>query len=293
MKMPMKIFIIPFSIILIVIFSAYLLLRPMSYYFFHYLLWSLTPGSVASQGNVKSGDVNIHYVSYGMGPAVLLLQGGLSNRLIWFSQIPWLVAAGRQTVLMDIRGHGKSGLGSKELSYRLLASDVIHILDKLDIRQADVIGWSDGGNTALLLGRYWPSRVKRIVAISANFSPSGLTSEALEENDKKSSGLGYWLERWWTGAGSRLNELENHIKRMWRSFPVLKPVDLEKITTPTLVIVGEHDVISIKHARQMATFLPHGFLEVVPGGHSTPVTEPNRINMAISKFLGISITIRH
>lgn len=283
----MKPYLIASGITLFALLSGYILLMPMSGAFVRYLAWTMTPDATASRGSVRTGDASIHYWSFGSGPAVLLLHGGLSNRLAWFSQIPWLVAAGRQIVLPDIRGHGDSGLGTNELNYRLLASDAIHVLDNLDIRRADVIGWSDGGNTALLLGRYSPQRVKRIVAISANFSPTGLTSEALKETNTQSSGLKYWLIRWWTGAGKRLADLENRIKRMWRTFPVLQPVDLQNITTPTLVIIGEHDVISIAHARQMANLLANGFLKIVPGGHATPVTHSNAVNEAIAKFLGI------
>ena len=283
----MKLYLIPSGIILFVLLSGYILLMPMSGAFVRYLAWTLTPAAIGSRGSVRTADARIHYISLGNGPAVLLLHGGLSSRLAWFSQIPWLVAAGRQVVLPDIRGHGDSDLGANELNYRLLASDAIHVLDKLDIRRADVIGWSDGGNTALLLGRYSPQRVKRIVAISANFSPTGLTSEALAETHTQSSGLDYWLKRWWTGAGKHLVELENRIKHMWRTFPVLQPVDLQEITTPTLLIIGEHDVISIAHARQMAKLLSNGFLEIVPGGHSTPVTHSIQVNEAMAKFLGL------
>ena len=285
----MKLYLIVSGISLFALLSGYILLMPMSGAFVRYLAWTMTPAAASLRGNVKTGDTSIHYVSYGSGPAVLLLHGGLSNRLAWFSQIPWLVAGGLQIVLPDVRGHGDSGLGANELNYRLLASDAVHVLDKLNIRQADVIGWSDGGNTALLLGRYWPQRVKRIIAVSANFNPSGLTPEALEETNKQSSGLEYWLKRWWTGSGKRLIELENRTTRMWRTFPMLQPVDLQEITAPTLVIVGEHDVISIDHARQMAKLLPHGFLKVAPGGHSAPVTDSNLVNEAIAKFLGIRV----
>ncbi len=283
----MKLSLLLTGVTLFALCSGYVLLKPMSGFLVRYLLWTMTPASTGLEGNVKSGDTTIHYVSYGRGPAVLLLHGGLSNRLAWFSQIPWLVAAGRQLVLPDIRGHGDSGLGAKELTYRLLASDAIHVLDKLNIRKADVIGWSDGGNTALLLGRYWPQRVKRIIAISANFSPSSLTPKALAEMNKPSSGLKYWLKRWWTGAGNHLAELEKRVTRMWRTFPVLKPLDLEKITAPTLVIVGKHDVVSVEHERQMVDLLPHGSLNVVPGGHFSLVTHPNQVNEAIARFLCI------
>jgi len=260
---------------------------PISSNFFRYLIWRMTTTAVIVKGHVQAGDADIHYVSYGSGPAVLLLHGGLSNRISWFAQLPWLVQSGRRVILPDSRGHGQSGLGNGELSYRLLAADAIEILDKLSIEQTDVVGWSDGGNTALLLGLYWQQRVRRIVAVSANFSPAGLTLDAQKDTFEPSSGVAYWLRRWWTGAGDRLRSLEDRIKRMWRFRPNLQPADLGKITAPTLVIVGEEDAVSIPHARQMAERLAHGFLAIIPGGHFTPVTQTRRVNGLIAEFLGI------
>lgn len=261
------------------------MLMPMSGALVRYLAWTMTPAAAALQGSVDTSDATIHYVSYGRGPAILLLHGGLSNRLSWFSQIPLLTSAKRQIVVPDTRGHGRSGIGTNELNYRLLASDAIHVLDKLNIAQADVIGWSDGGNTALQLGRYWPQRVSKIVVISANFSPSGLTIKALEDTRTYSSGLTYWIKSWWTGAGRQLGILEKLIKRMWRTLPVMLPAELKKITTPVLVIIGKNDVISIEHAQQMASLLPHAHLDIIPGGHSTPITHSDLVNQAISEIL--------
>ena len=204
-------------------------------------------------GSIRSGDAAIHFRSYGQGQPVLLLHGGLSHRLSWFSQVPWLVDSGRQVILLEIRGHGESGLGDAELSYRLLAADAINVLDALGIERTDVIGWSDGANTALLLAHLWPKRVGRIVAISGNVDPSGLTPEAHTDNHTQDSGLAYWYKRWWTGAGERFSELEKRIKKLWRTGPNLQSDDLRAIETPTLVIIGENDVVTLDHARQMSS----------------------------------------
>jgi pimeloyl-ACP methyl ester carboxylesterase len=275
------------GLILIIITGGYRLLQPMSGALLRYLRWSFTSAPSTLHGQVHTDDATIHFKSYGRGPAVLLLHGGLSNRFAWFSQIPWLVASGRQVVVPDTRGHGRSGLGKKELNYRLLASDAIAVMDQLHIEQADIIGWSDGGNTALLMGRYWPDRVGQMVSISANFNPAGLTPAAMEDAKSKSCGLKYWITRWWTGTGAHLHELESRIKQMWRTYPVLQPVELAEIKTPTLVIIGKHDLISLKHAKHMAELLPAGELIILPGGHSTPVTRSVQVNQAITAFLKI------
>ncbi len=78
---------------------GFIVLRPMSANFFRYLIWRLTSGVETSGGSVAAGEARIHYVCYGSGQAVMLLHGGLSNRLSWFSQIPWLAAAGRRGVV--------------------------------------------------------------------------------------------------------------------------------------------------------------------------------------------------
>jgi len=268
---------------------GYFFLRPMSGDFLAYLLWSTSRQAHPTAGRVTVGDADIHYVCYGKGPALLLLHGGLSNRLSWFSQIPWLVETGHQVVLLDTRGHGDSGLGRSELTYRLLAADAVAVLDRLQLHRVDVIGWSDGGNTALTLGRYWPQRIHRIVAISANFNPSGLTAEARREAREETGGLNYWFKRWWTGAGERWRELEVRVKKMWLHGPTLQASDLRVITAPCLVLVGEHDLVSIEHAREMSRLLVHGCLEVLPGGHFTPVSQAPLVNGLIGEFLGIPL----
>lgn len=266
---------------------AFFWFRPISSDFIHYLIWRWTTTAVTSRGSVHTGGADIRYTCYGRGPAVLLLHGGLSSRLSWFAQLPWLVESGRRVVLLDTRGHGGSGLGRGELSYRLLAADAIAVLDRLHIARTDIVGWSDGGNTALMLGLDWPQRVGRIVAVSANFSPAGLTPESRREDLSPSRGVVYWLRRWWTGAGDRLRILEERIKRLWRSRPNLRLSDLRRITAPILVIVGEKDVVSLAHARLMAETLAHGTLVVIPGGHFTPVTQARRVNALIAGFFGI------
>jgi pimeloyl-ACP methyl ester carboxylesterase len=279
------------GLVVLVMIVGFIAFRPMSTNFFRFLIWFLTSSVETSHSSVVAGDAKIHYVCYNSSnsrqPAVVLLHGGLSNRLSWFSQIPWLAASGRQLVVMDTRGHGESTLGHGELTYRLLASDVVAVLDQRRIEKADVIGWSDGGNTGLMLGRFWPKRVNRLVVISANYDPSGLTIEARQAAEEEGSGIGSWLSRWWTGAGDHLTELERRIKKMWRTRPNLQSVDLQAIKAPTLVIVGEADDVMAAHARLMAETLPHGKLEIIPGGHFTPLTHPRLVNGLIAAFLGI------
>ncbi len=260
----------------------------------NYLVWKFSTIAQTETGNIDYRDARIHYVAYGQGEPVLLLHGGLSNKLSWFSQIPWLVDSGRRVVLIDTRGHGHSTPGNTKLNYQLFAEDTLQVLDRLGIQRTDIVGWSDGGIIALLLGLQAPQRVGRIVAISANFNPAGLIPEAQRVQDgtlnvspKK---LTDWLRRWWSGAGERHSILETEIKELWRTAPQLASSDLGAIIAPTLVIAGENDIIALSHSRELAQTLANGRLEIVPGAsHAAPITHARQINQLIASFLGIGL----
>jgi len=262
----------------------------------NYLTWKCSTATETETGNIDYRGARINYVSYGHGDPVLLLHGGLSNKLSWFSQIPWLVSAGRRVVLIDTRGHGDSTSGNTKLSYPVFAEDTLQVLDRLGIQHTDIVGWSDGGIIALLLGLEAPQRVGRIVAISANFQPSGLIPEANRIQDNSlnipPNKITDWLRSWWSGAGERHPVLEAEIKELWRTAPQLDSSDLRSITAQTLVITGENDIIELSHSSELAERLANGKLEIVPGaGHAAPVTHAGQINQLIASFLGIKLTI--
>jgi len=280
--------------LLAIVVLLFIWLRPMSVNSLDYLIWKFSTTTQTETGNINYRGAHIHYVAYGQGEPVLLLHGGLSNKLSWFSQIPWLVASGRRVVLIDTRGHGDSTPGNTKLSYQLFAEDTLQVLDRLGIQRTDIVGWSDGGIIALLLGLEVPQRVGRIVAISANFQPSGLIPETYRVQDKTLTSLPKkftnWLRSWWSGAGARHAVLETEIKELWRTAPQLVHSDLKVITAPTLVITGESDIIALSHSRELAQKLANGKLEIVLGaGHAAPITHARQVNQLIASFLGIGL----
>ena len=92
----------------------------------------------------------------------------------WVNVIPELTAAGYQAVVMDSRGHGRSSFDQRPISYELMASDVLALMDHLGIEQADLVGWSDGGIIGLELALTHPERLNKVVAYGANFDPTGV-----------------------------------------------------------------------------------------------------------------------
>jgi pimeloyl-ACP methyl ester carboxylesterase len=266
----------------------------MSVNFLKYLIWKTVNSAQHETGYVQTHGALIHYAAYGAGAPILLLHGGLADKLSWFSQLPWLVEAGRRVVLIDTRGHGNSTHGEQELSYEIFAEDTLQVLDKLKIRRTDIVGWSDGGIIALLLALQAPERVGRIVAISANFHPSGLIADMPAAEDETYQQLRNKILAWLRGFLSPPNEnyatLEKELNHLWQTAPLLNPADLHAILAPTLVIAGENDVIQLTHSGDLAQTLRYGKIEIVLGaGHAAPITHANQINELIASFLGIEI----
>src|SRR5690349_18982178 len=83
------------------------------------------PSGADKQGYVEHDGARIWYITYGSGPTVILLHGGLGHAVNWGYQVPALINSGYQAVLIDSRGHGHSTRDSKPFSYELMASDVL------------------------------------------------------------------------------------------------------------------------------------------------------------------------
>ena len=267
-------------------------LNPMSNNFLNYVVWKATTRTPTIHGDIVNQGAHIRYVTYGQGEPILLLHGGLSNKLSWFSQIPWLVKSGRRVILIDTRGHGESTPGHAALTYQIFAEDTLLVLDRLGIQRTDIVGWSDGGIIALLLGLESPQRVGKIVAISANFHPSGLIQDSDNTANNESSWphqkMIDWARAWWSGAGERHPTLEAEIKTLWRIAPQFDHSDLKAITAATLVIAGENDIIDLPHSGELAQRLANARIEIVLGaGHAAPVTHAEQINQLIGSFLCI------
>src|SRR6202161_1043017 len=100
-------------------------------------------------GYIENDGARIWYSVYGSGAPVILLHGGLGHSGNWGYQVPTLVRSGYRAVLIDSRGHGRSTRDERPYSYELMASDVLAVMDALHLEKADVVGWGEGGCTAV------------------------------------------------------------------------------------------------------------------------------------------------
>src|SRR5678815_1533922 len=126
------------------------------------------------QGYVDHDGARIWYATYGFGSPVILLHGGLGHSGNWGYQVPALVENGYRAIVIDSRGHGRSTRDAKPYSYELMASDVLAVMDSLDIELAALVGWSDGACTSIVLASNQPERVAGVFFFACNTDPSGV-----------------------------------------------------------------------------------------------------------------------
>ena len=243
----------------------------------------------------------------GNGPALVLVHGfGLDMRM-WEPQVEAL-AKSFQVVRYDCRGFGASGPFDPAVPYAH-ASDLIALLDHLAIAKAALIGLSFGGRVVLHTALVAPSRVQALVLLDAvldGVAWDAVSTAALDKVARQvvaggiPAGRQAWLDHPLFAAARERPDLLNRLTTMVGDYPGQHwlgqdphlvepaPIDaLEKITIPTLVVVGERDVSGfIEMADVLATGIPGAqYHRVAEAGHMVNMEQPTVVNTLITQFL--------
>jgi pimeloyl-ACP methyl ester carboxylesterase len=249
-----------------------------------------TPGLPAAQrsGYAPVGGIKLWYAVFGEGEPVVFLHGGLANADYWGLQVAE-VARHRQVIVMDSRGHGRSGRDGRPYGYDLMADDVVGLLDFLGVKRAAVVGWSDGAILGIDLAIRHPDRVSRVFAFAANTDPSGVVS-GVEKNPTFAA----FIER----AGHEYAALSatpgqygafvDAISKMWATQPNWTTRQLGAIRTSVLVVDGDHDeAIKRPHTEKIASAIPGAGLLILPNtSHFSFLQDPDQFTWHVLHFLG-------
>jgi pimeloyl-ACP methyl ester carboxylesterase len=240
------------------------------------------------QGYVEHEGARIWFATYGSGPAVILLHGGLGHGGNWGYQVPALVGSGYRVVLIDSRGHGRSTRDARPYSYELMASDVLSVMDALHLEKACLVGWSDGACTALVLASQTPSRVAGVFFFACNMDPSGVkpfeATAALDRCFARHTKDYAQL----SATPENFKDFVEDVGLMQRTQPDYSPEDLARISVPVAIVQSEHDeFIKREHAEHLARSISDANLIVLEGvSHFAPLQRPEQFNAAILEFVG-------
>lgn len=221
---------------------------------------------------------SLNFTEKGYGAPLILLHGNGENSGYFVNQIDRFANEYR-VIAVDTRGHGASPRGNKPFTLETFADDLKNLLDSLNIEKANILGFSDGGNIAVIFALKYPERVNSLVLNGANLFPSGLKSSFLIP--VKVLFAVFSLLSHFSRRAKRRSELLYLMAKQ----PNIQPERLSGIKCPVLVIAGTQDVIKEKHTKLIAASLPDSSLCFLKGGHSIAKTNSVEFNSAVEKFL--------
>ena len=239
-----------------------------------------------SSGKAEVNGASIWYAVFGKGSPVVLLHGGLANSNYWGNQVPAL-AAKHQVIVIDSRGHGRSTRSSAPYGYELMASDVLGVMDQLGVKQAAIVGWSDGAIIGLSLAMHHPDRVARLFAFAANSDPSGVKDVGKSPVFQQFIARGEKEYEALSATPKEYKTFVEEISAMWAKQPNWTEDDLAKITVPTWIVDADHDeAIERTNTLLMAAAIPKAGLLLQPEvSHFSMLQDPAQFTADVLHFL--------
>lgn len=229
----------------------------------------------------KLMDVNgvkLYYEVYGQGEPLLLIHGNNSSMASFDNQLE-VLSKKYKVIGLDSRGQGNSSSNDTKLTYELMADDVNVFLNQMNLKNVNVLGWSDGGNIAVILGMEHPDKVKKM-AIMGTVLYNNDTSV-----DPKINKILNQQVKEMKARGIAENDMDFRLKMLLLTEPNINPDALKKIQAPTLVMAGEHDVMPEKHTKLIADKIPNGKMLIFKDGdHEAPKNMPENFNKAVLEF---------
>jgi pimeloyl-ACP methyl ester carboxylesterase len=205
-------------------------------------------------GYAPVNGMRMYYEVHGAGGTpLLLLHGGLFDIDQQFGALLPHLARGRQVVAADFQGHGRTDDVDRPLTAEGLASDVVGLLEHLGLARVDVFGFSVGGAVALRLAVDHPELVRRLVVSSVSFHPDGDRGENTEAVAEMTVDMiaGTPMEAAYRAKSphpDRLQDLLSKLSHFDEGFPGWSDDDIRGIAAPTLITVGDCDMVRLEHA---------------------------------------------
>lgn len=238
----------------------------------------------------------MYYEIHGTGSPLVLLHGSLTTIETSFGKILPSLGKTRQVIAVEQQAHGRTADIDRPLTYEQMAEDTTDLLRQLGIEKADFLGYSMGAAIALQIAIKYPDLVHKLVLVSVSYNNDGLYPEVLEGEEKMKPEDLDGTE--WQKAYARIAPNPEHWrtliekeKQLTREFKGWTPDEIQAIKAPTLIIIGDSDIIRPENAVEIfrllgggvagdLTGLPRSRLAILPG--TTHVTMVDRSDWLLS-----------
>lgn len=235
--------------------------------------------------------LQMYYEEHGTGAGrpVVLIHGALSAIGTSFGAVLPHLAKSRRVIAVELQAHGHTADVDRPLTVEGSAADVVALLDHLGIDRADVFGWSMGAAVALCLGTDHADRVGRLVLASVSFRTDGMHPGLLDGiqnlQPEHLHGSEFHDEYLRTAPDpAAFPGLVAKTKRLDGDLPEWPAEQIRALSAPTLLVLGDSDIIRPEHAVEMfrllgggvagdLTGLPACRLAILPGTTHTMIPQ--------------------
>ncbi len=226
---------------------------------------------VASYADVNG--LRMYYEIHGKGEPLVLIHGGGSTINTSFGVLIPMLSGSRQVIAVELQSHGRTSNRPVPETFQQDADDVVALLKHLAIQKADILGFSNGGQTAMDLAIRHPGTVRKLILLSMFYKrsaappqfwefmktgtfanmPQIYKDEFLKVNNDPEA-----LMAMYTNDAQRMQNFEN-----WNAD------DVTKIAVPALIVMGDRDVAAVEHAVEMHRLIKNSRLLILPGTHGS------------------------
>ena len=233
---------------------------------------TLTSKPLAS-GHAPVNGIEMYYEVHGRGDGVplVLLHGGGSTIEVTFGRVLPLFARGRRVIAVEEQGHGRTTDREGPVRFESSADDVAALLGYLEVAEADVFGFSNGASVALQVAIRHPRLVRKLVFASSMTRRDGAPPEFWEAMEKADfSNMPQPLKDAFlrvTPDPRRLETMHDKDAARMRGFEDVPDELVRSVRAPTLIVLGDRDIVTPEHAVELTHLIPGARLLILPGGH--------------------------
>ena len=260
-----------------------------------------------STGYAPVNGLQMWYELHGEGRPLVLLHGTLSTIDVDFGGIIPSLAKGHQVIGVEQQAHGHTADIDRPLSIQQWADDTAALLGHLGIERADLFGYSSGSTVALQLAIEQPQLVGKLVLASASYRLDGLHPGLMDniQGLKPEHLAGTPFEQDYAKVAPNPGDwpkLIEKISRMDADLPEWTADDIRNLAAPTMLIIGDSDIVKPEHAVEMFRLLgggvigdlaglPRSRLAVLPGTtHVTLVQRADWLASMVGEFLDAEVS---
>ncbi len=246
---------------------------------------------------IRVNDISMYYEEHGKGQPIILMHGAtgsLEQPDNSWSGLAGLFTQKYRAIHIEHRGHGRTNNPRDYLTYELIADDICKMIEEMKISPAHIAGLSDGAIVGLHISMTRPDLLRTLTCVGVNYYNDDLVREANEFADVKK------IEREEPELAALFAKLHDRNKSAgyWKQLieqlainlaknPTYTADELKKVTTPTLLIAGEHDLWANRQQMvEMRQHMPKSELLIINNaGHMAQFSHPHIVGPVIMDFL--------